>query len=602
MAKLQLYIAKSLRGYKSLVNFNPAEDVRRFVGDFRQALEGVGYDAAAVNVFYLLAYREQGVMITIMRTIPDGPGDHLAATIFVPDGLEIKPEALCDVLNQVRRRILEPAMDANAVGELRALFAADYPRQSETPAKVNSEGRHYAYALYGGSAPAFDDYAADGFYSPTFADYAGVLLVDAEAGFDCKGIDLTPERISPLIPLAPPPESPEGFVPHIYRRTFNTPFLVPSGEPLQISWRRGGFENIEQTVTPDSADFEVPGPDTSQAVKTITPSSFYITAQRSQESLHDAVVRVNGCEIKGPVNFTFAELSPAQIEINAPGFFPFSGKLDLASTTQALVQMKELRKIYRFDLPVLTPEPVDSVHFTIQTKKELPSCPVEGYAVSGDGLSEGISRTNTLVYVGGRGRRSILTAIVTGIAGIVLGFLAGWLTAGFVSDENTDVTIEEAMLAQEEHNAAAGAAAAAISTETVVIPASDSDAAPAQPAAPAATEAPSQAPAIVPAATQSYEAAKAYLDSHRNWNRSEMAQAMPGLEGLFDAMNEYRFDEIKTVWATRLDGSRNFATVLAAVNGASTKRDPRTGAHAPKYNRDGDNVIGWRGYTYWVDP
>lgn len=580
MPKLQLYIAKSLRGYKSLVNFNPEEDVRRHVGDFRAALDGVDYDTSRVNIFYLLCYREQGVMITVMRTIPDAHGDHLAASLFVPEKLQISGAELLNVLSDLARRLSAPAMDAAEVADLRAAFAKDYPACEPAGARIDSEGRAYAFASLGQGNPSLEDYAASGFYTPAFGQYAGVLLVPAS--IECSGSDATPAALPPLIALEPPLSNDNGFTPHIYRHVFNTPYLVPKGEAVEIVWRRGGFENVVETITATGSDAARQAPPTAKATKTITPASFYVTAQRSQEPIPDAVVRVNGCEIKGPVNFTYNELEHAQVEISARGYFTFSGKLDLATTTQALVQMKELRKIYRFDLPVLTPEPEECVHFTIQSKKELIACPVEGYAVAGDGtLAEGISRSNNLLYVGGRSRRGLLFIVGAALAGIIIGFIAGWLSFGFNRHESIQAEAEEIAITVEEETQAAP-------------PAEVSEpAAPSEVSEPATESAPATAP--------DYGAAKAYLDANRTWRAEDLA-AISGMEGFFDDLNSYNFDRIKTYWAPRLEGSANFAVLLRAVEGAASKPDPRRDAHNPTYNREGDIAIGWRGYTYWIDP
>ena len=80
MNKLQLYIAKSLRGYKSLVNFNPTEDVRRHIRDMRDALAAIDYDPLEKNIFYMVRYIDEGTLLSILRTIPTEPLDQLAAT------------------------------------------------------------------------------------------------------------------------------------------------------------------------------------------------------------------------------------------------------------------------------------------------------------------------------------------------------------------------------------------------------------------------------------------------------------------------------------------------------------------------------------------
>ena len=98
-----------------------------------------------------------------------------------------------------------------------------------------------------------------------------------------------------------------------------------------------------------------------------------------------------------------------------------------------------------------------------------------------------------------------------------------------------------------------------------------------------------------------YSAAVAYLDANKKWNRERM-EAIPGLAGLFDAINTYNFDELRTVWAPRLRESSRFADLMRSVEGSRSKRDPRTGAHNPTYLRPGDNEFSVFGYRCWIDP
>ena len=68
MNKLQLYIYKSLRGFKSVRNINPEENVQRHIRDVRKALEILDYDPNEKYLFYLISYIENGTFFTILRT------------------------------------------------------------------------------------------------------------------------------------------------------------------------------------------------------------------------------------------------------------------------------------------------------------------------------------------------------------------------------------------------------------------------------------------------------------------------------------------------------------------------------------------------------
>ena len=72
MAKLQLYITRSMVTFNSQLNLNPNEDVRSYVKDVRSVLSTVDYDTNEKNIFYLLTAVSSGVFVTILRTIPLG--------------------------------------------------------------------------------------------------------------------------------------------------------------------------------------------------------------------------------------------------------------------------------------------------------------------------------------------------------------------------------------------------------------------------------------------------------------------------------------------------------------------------------------------------
>lgn len=601
MAKLQLYIAKSLRGYKSLMNIHPDEEVRRYITDFLPALEGVEYDASRINIFHLLSYHSGGVLLTLIRTIPDGAGDHIAATVFVADKLQIEPAAVLKVLSQLTAMLSGSEVSASDAARLRALFDTDYPTLDNPPAKVASEGRTYLCARVGGDYPTLPDYAETGFYTPAFGDCAGVLLLPP--GMQCAHTEIDLHFLPQLIPLNPPPKNKNGFTPHIYKRVFDRPYLVPEDEEVEIVWRRGGFDNIVQTVKATGPDALSEAPDAAEARKTITPATFYITAERSREPIEDVSVTVNGREITGPVVFTFAELQRAQVEISAPGYFNYSGRLDLATTTQALVQLKELRKTYRFDLPVVTPEPEECVHFVLESKRELTKCPVEGYTVSADGgvPVEGANHTNTLIYVGGSGRRMLTLLLTAAFVGLLLGILVGWLSFGFSRSETVEAEVIEEVAEIEGEDTL-------VPVETVVVPQSgDStvvtesvdEAAAAAEASAQATEEPAEA---APVSEEAFDvaAAKQYLDANSKWKKVELEAI--GLNGLFEDLNTYNFDRLKTYWGPMLEGSRRFDDVIKSVNGAASKPDPRRGTHAPTYNREGDETIAVYAYRCHIDP
>ncbi|MBD5233235.1 MAG: hypothetical protein HDS65_03550 [Bacteroidales bacterium] len=597
MAKLQLYLTKSLNGTGSLLNINPSEEVSRFVQDFRPVLSCLEYDVAVSHVFYLVSYTGEGLLLAVIRTIAgEEAGSYLSGTIFVPTGTEVANEEILHLATSLADMLDSNgnAPDADEVAALRQSYSTDFAENPDAPRYPQSAGQHCALAFFGEGAISLADYAAVRFFQPSFPKYACVILTDAASGVTGKeGVDnVTPTRIVPTAVLLPPRKTPQGFVPYIERKRFAKPAVVAVNTDVEIEWQRPGFDAIVQVVRAEHPDTEVriTPPDTSDVQKVISPSSFRVTIQGSQQPVGDVAIKVNDVEIDGAKSYPYHELVSARVEVSSNGYAPFTGSMDLAATTVALVQLKPLRRTYRFDLPLNTPEPSEPVRIYLKTRRPLKKCPIEGYAVAGGDMCEGTTASNSLYYVGGsRSTLGRYRHIIYGVFGLIAGIFIGSLVSGLFHAYKP-AKVEPIEMPKTEAPAPA-ADTKAKTKEPVVEP------------TPAPTEAAAEKPAEEKAAPKvtDYKKAVAYLDGNKTWTREGMAD-IPGLEGLFDDLNTYNFARLKEYWAPLLSSSRNFSSVMAAVNGSSTKRDPRTGAHKPNYNAAGDNSINWLSYTYWIDP
>lgn len=613
MAKLQLYLAKVRQGYKSLVNFNPEEEIRRHTGDYSHAVEGVDYDPSEINIFYLISYIDAGTLLTIIRTIPDRKPDHLAATVFIPAYIDISSDKLLNIIGTTSKRLTKSTLTSSDIADLRALYSADYPMNRPTGERLPSEGREFAWVRPGDGAEAdLSPLAGDDFYQPSFAAYAGVLVLGSEQSSSFP--ELGSKALGDTVVLNPPAPQPQGFVPHIFHRVFDKPFTVAEGDTVEISWKHAGFEPVTETFTVNGPDFEIPLPDISHSLKNITPSSFYITAQKGSDQISGCKISVNGKNIGEGTGFTYAELASARVEIQAPGFFPFTGKMDLASTTQALVQLKEKHKSYRFEIPVEyeSESALEPARFTIHTRTELTGSPVKGYILTDDEPEEGMDHTNTLVYApkaAGVNRYILVGAcIICFIAGLLIGHFCFTPSASQeeerveLTGDGENISPEAAPDAVEEPaDTYVGGDTEATHSENTEISVNSETSENSEISEISESSENSENSEISEISTEDVGAAVAYLNSHNKWKKSEM-EAIPALRGLFDDMNNYRFDRLTGFWADKLGSSQRFLRVAEHARGAKTKRDPRVGIHNPTYNRDGDDEIGWHGYINHIDP
>lgn len=577
MNKLQLYINKSLRGFKVVCNINPEDKIQQQIHELRGALENVAYDPARMNLFYLISYLDEGSLFTILRTIPDKPLDHLATTIFIPNGLQITPQELTKIVKRTTAMVSNAAVTAEDVTELHNLFAKEYPATPDAPAMAASEPGKWAYCLYGGDGGrSFDSFFSDGLYQTAYVPYEGVLLVDASAGLTVKGDNLSAVVPARNVALLPPQGDFDCFTPYLFKCPFNRPYLVPLGGIVDITWHRTGFEPRHQKFTVAAPDMELPAIAFDDTHKAVSPASFLITSQSKRERIADAVITVNGVEIKEAHNFTLVELRDADVTVTARGYAPFHSKVDLATTTQALIQLPEIPKVYRFELPVSSSELGAPIRFEIHTKRELSESPIEGYELN-DAIREGQAVVNHLSYTGyweGYDRR---TLIIAAACALVVGFLLGWLLMGGSGKDSSSGTDTV--------------------PEIVEVPLTEIT------AAPVVTPAPAPAVKETPKTPEKETAASeaiAYLDKSKAWNRPDM-EKIPELKGLFDDLNNYRYDRIVDHWLPRLKASTNFKKVADAVIKGRSKQKfvPAAGT---TYCSKGDTSISYINYMYKVDP
>lgn len=586
MAQIQLYVTKTQRGYKHLLSINPTDEVMRCINDLTPTLQPLHYDAAAAPWLYVSTNIERGLLLSIIRPIVGDRHDHYAVTVFFPEGMHITVDSFNRIIGGARNLIADGADPRHEdVADMRTLLSPDYQLDKSQPRHFISTGHNYGYARYGSQgAPSISDYARQGFYQPGYSSYAGIVLFNPSDGVSAAShvTDLTKYPLEEVVRVNPPEKHPRGFVPTLGRRPFDAPMLAGKGQTLTIEWRRSGFEAVQQefTVTGDGTVPEAP--EVGTARRMITPSSFFITEQGSHRTIGSYYILVNGVEIDGPKVFTYDELLNARVEISSPGYFAYKGTIDLATTTQALVQMKVLHKTYRFDLPLELDEAMEPIRIYLKTKDEVKRSPIKGYRVVDEEIVEGTGVANRLVYEGTPSSPHYRGYALVGVAALLVGLLLGWLI--FSGGDKTPAAVPTPA---EPEAIAAPKAEARAEAETV---------AEASPEV-AAVDTPS------PAATsaESTAAAVEYLDANRDWSRASM-EAMPSLQGLFDDINTYNRERLLTYWRPLLAASKNFEAVARAVEGSTFKRDPRTGDHTPTFVPEGTDAINWRSYTFWVDP
>ncbi len=596
MNKLQLYITKSFNGYKVLFNINPSEEITRHVHELRDVVEKVNYDPLEKNIFYHVSTVQSGTFLTVIRTIPSAPADHLAAWIYIPNELIIDGPTLQHVVEVTTRKVSGDRVTTDDVATLRELYGTEYPTDVNAPAMTASatNGRTAWRSYNGESGVTLTDLFGAGLFQLPYLDYSGVVFVDADLGLSVDGYDLTSLPIAGPAVISPVEKTPEHFVAYVFGRAIDRPVRATLDSNVAFVWKHPGFEDVVQEEVITEADFTPTAPDTSGSRKAVSAASFQIAAQTGSVPLEDCRIVVNGVDVTDePHLFTPAELASATVVINCEGYAPYSGRMDLASSTRALIRLQERTKVYCFEMPVKSADLGAPVRFKLFTKKTIDESPIEGYVALDDNIQEGESRTNHLAC-SHSSTSWLQRGIFLGI-GLIAGILIGWLSncqgSPSISTSDTESSravdsVQEAILMEQ------------LNINAAVIPQ--------QPApAPAKVE---EQPAPAPAADVAVnnaavtQEALAYLDNNKAWTREEL-EKFPALKGLFDDMNNFRLAKLYGDWATKLSGSKTFSKLAThAKNGSIPKKLAKSKIEGDTFLKDGNTKITVQSYLNRIDP
>lgn len=575
MNKIQLYITKSTRTFKSMVNINPEEDVRAAVTDVRTYLEKVDYDAAEKNIFYLLKSTASGTFVTVLRTIPTDLGDHLAAWIFFPSTLDISAEDAVEIVKYTTKKVAAQGLNADDLAELRGIFSKEYTPVDNAPAIVpcRSADDEFAVRFYGDNAGTSLAELVSSRYQLAYTPFSAVILIDDSLGITSAAPDLTHEPIENMVTVFPPDANADGFAPTIFGEPFTRPFYAPEGADIDIVWTKNGFDDITEGFKVEKTG-DRPGPvATSTSKKAISAASFEISALATRQSLDgQCSITVNGCEINGTRYFTLPELASAMVTVACDGFYTYSARIDLASSTRALIQLRERHKVYNFEISAKSSDIAGMISFQINTKNPLTESPIDGYVVA-DEMQEGTTRTNHLVYHPDLGHRPLIERAIYAAGGVIVGLLLGWLIFG---GKGSSDTVETGVVAD----------------STAVTEIVDNTATPAGPQ-PAAAAAPQ------PAATSLDDAVR-YLDTNRTWTRTEMEQ-FPDLRGLYNDMNVIDRHKIVETWGPKLKESRTFQSIVEHAK-MSYRKKARIKGNRNTFNAPDDEKIAVQSYLNTIDP
>lgn len=525
--KLGLKIVRINQGYTELLEINGDRAWTKNVWDIRKDLENID-NLDGSSAVLMLTSIDTGHMLTVASLIEGRITDCISAWIHIPATISVSGKELVELVESAKKEIL--ANERNDE-KLRQLFSKEYELAPATKMAGGSVGEKCAYRYYGQKAKYTLAELLKDMCQSYYKNYKSIFLLDNSTSLRClSGDNLSDHKVYSMVVIKSPGQV-DSFVPYIGEKPFVGQMYAIEGDVINIEWRRDGYMPIHtsSTITP-GAKYSLPTPN--QYVRLLPYNYIKITDEWNQRvedyELYVAKKLVNkGADI--PISESM--LNNVWVEIYAEGYEPRTGHVNLMQP----VHIKMTKEMYSYEF--LLPLKNDEGYYPIKISgnRKVKSSPVKGYVTE-----DGYVTRNDKNYLRFKPftRKFWITCLICSIIVLLLGVCGGYALNDFIggkadnqeisklTKENADLKSRIKELEKRNYNYA-----------------------------PKGSESNSD--------EKSVDAAISYIDHNNVWNRTEMEKHEP-LKGLWDAMNERRFDDI-LAYENVLGKSAIFQELVASI-------------------------------------
>lgn len=569
--------------------FPTREDLRKKRLDANLSL-----DESKRTVTFLRFLGPQGYLICIFQARPEDSGrpyDGAAAWIHVPASVVLSGSETEKLIDDVEAALSsERSID---YARLEAIFSKDYNEKNQMPAIafIRSNGESSAVRYYGkGTDYQFRELLGNDIAQPIYGNYKAVFFLRKNDAIAVTAPKITAPLTQTCIMSAP--TSVAGYNAFFETgKPFNEDLEYPQNTPLKVIWKKPGYQDIPKTANAKAGDaneiaklFDISKAEVKVAIK---KQIFNVIGGGRQ--LENFQITIDGNLLENDLYIQEDKLAKGvKVEVKAKGFENYSKIHKLEVSEQNVeIPLKEQSFIYKFAIPMYDgkdrieddgKDRIEDGEVVLETSREIKNCPIKGYSLKDeDYVEEGKGNINHLE------KGEMLETMKHFAYGFLtcVGIILAILLYNTIEDidgiksKSGFPWFEFVMHSDGGGKTDGGVQGGDDRGDGVVVTEDTID-------------------------YCSFEYAKSYLNSKDTWCKDSIAK-YPSLNGLFEAFNEYKFDEIVNVWADSLKDVSKFSKIVNAADLAMNgKWNPRLGDHNPDYNKDNDNMINLTNYANWI--
>ena len=527
MAKLGLIINNTYQGLTRVYTANDITGWSKNVVDIRTILEKLIIDDNS-QIPLFLSYCDEGVFLILLRPIFGRGGDNVTAWIHVPSDIVISGKELVEVVDFVKMSISGGKINSEGLDKH---FAKEYETASAIHPVETVKNDKIAIRKYAGLTNygiRLDELLeTKHLYQPQYAQYKYILLLDKNSISCPTAYELPDTKLveSVLIKTAEPIDK---FCVFLNGKEFTTPIYAYKGDKLVFTWKRRDYLDIQKEVLVTD-EFKIPTITPNEYKKKLRYQSIHVYDANTRKPVDEYTVYISEKVIQGDVYINECVYDKTKIKVTAPGYNDEIDTYDLNHQINIALTPKTYTYTFRFP----TKDGYE-LKAKVESKGLLKRTPFPGYH-NRYGKEPYENSVNDLVYDPfdkPYRRRMWIIRLICFVVGLVLGVVG----VAYVANKTIDNLESKLRAVNKGHT-----------TYTT----------------PTQQETPKKE-------NDPYADIIKYMDTSVKWNKLDLDK-YPQTHGLWDALNEYKFDEIKR-FKEPLKESIKFTELISAIEKDSKTR------------------------------
>lgn len=354
MNTITIYIHIIMGGDRGAMKYGVASEIKNYVRDFRGKLPYNSQASPLLALSLINTGTTRGVLYTIIKAANGGrPQDYISCDIFVPAEVKISKDEVVDLLKKAENIISNNELKDEAIN---SLVSKTYATKKALPQFTSTRNdSSFAVRYYGkGTDYSLEDIVESPFQN-YYANYGYIILSNKEEGisFSSAQADLTNEPIISFVEIVPAKET-RGFILYIDNNKFDHPVSLQEGTKHTLSWKREGYAELTLSITA-KRDLIVPVPRDSDLIMRIPLSNFSLIDKNTKKGIAPYSYHVDSLEpssLSGKyIDIKELNFPNAMIRFSADGYKSRTLPLRDALNDQ-VISLEEYRFVYNIELTI----------------------------------------------------------------------------------------------------------------------------------------------------------------------------------------------------------------------------------------------------------